>query len=76
MRTQGTYKIPARLGGKECKVLVDLIDSRIPLLLGKTSMSKTRMTVDYGISEVKIGGRKLKYMRPQQDILGFSYTLI
>ena len=55
MKTLGTYKIPAVLAERECNILVDMVDSNIPLLLSKTSM-----IIDYGTNEVKIAGRRIK----------------
>ena len=51
LKTRGTYKIPAVLAGKECRILVD---SWIPLLLSNACMSKAKMVIDYGTNEVKI----------------------
>ena len=60
LRALETYKIPARMAGKECRIRVDVVQSEIPMLLGKATMARVRMEVDYGNNEVKIAGRMVK----------------
>ena len=60
LKTIGTYKIPAMLAGKKCNILINVVDSGIPLLLSRMSMSKVKMTIDYGTSKVEIAGRRVR----------------
>ena len=41
-------------------IMVDIVDAKIPLLLSKTPMKRTRMIIYLNKDEISIFGRKLK----------------
>ena len=60
LETLRTYRIPAMMAGKEYKIVVDVVDSGIPLLMSKKSMARAEMRIDYGTNEIEIGGRRVE----------------
>ena len=45
--SMGRYRIPLELHGGICKVVVEMVDANIPLMLSRATMSEARMKLDF-----------------------------
>ena len=43
----GRYRLPLELHGCICKMVVEMVDTSIPLMLSKTSMTRAGMKLDF-----------------------------
>ena len=53
------YVIPADIAGKMIKIVVDVVDSDIPLLLSKREMKKWNMVLDMGKDKAYVNGKEV-----------------
>ena len=59
MPSLGTYEIPVTLAGVNVKLITDVVDTEIPLLLSKTAMKKAGIVIDLNSDTAVIFGKKV-----------------
>ena len=59
LKSKSKYNIPIRIGGIDNKILIDIIDSDIPLLLSKGDMKKIGIALDIKNDKGYINGKPL-----------------
>ena len=56
LKTKATIKISVKLLEKQYSVIIDVVESTIPLLMSRRAMAKVEMTIDLALNRVTIGG--------------------
>jgi hypothetical protein len=59
LESEGEYKIPAHLAGKDISIKTDVVDSDIPLLLSKTAMKMAKVKLDLENDTAEIFGNEV-----------------
>ena len=66
---------PCWVGGESGEITADVVDSKIPLLLSRRSMSRANMTIDFAKHTATINGRVIKLKRTRSGHYGLPISL-
>ena len=59
--------IPAKIGDTECKIDVEIVNAKIPLLLSKLSLKKTQTVIDLQNDRVKMFDKSIDVKLSSKD---------